>query len=156
MVTEQIIYGGYGSTKAITTKVSVCPIGLMKVTTTVPLEALIPWCAAGTIRDFNVSLTVAPGSGATLRLQVSKKASPSAEEAVTTNISESDTTGNSGDDSMRVEIGDLIRVILQAGAGTPATTQWHFSYRWIPDIDKEFIYGGNGFQATVSDSAMFC
>ncbi len=154
MVTEQIIYGGFGSTAAITgTKISVCPIGLMKSTTTVPLEVVIPWCAAGKIRDLNVSLTVAPGAGTGINFKVSKATSPSAGESITANISGTDTTGNSGDDSMTVAQGDLIRIILQASAGVPATTQWHFSYRWIPDTDKEFILGGNGNQATVSNSA---
>lgn len=134
--TTQIVVGGsMGDCGAYT---SYCmPFGAYNRDTTDIARRQIPASPAGTIRNFRVRLSVAPGAGTNYTLTFMKGA---AAQAVTVTISDTDTTGEDTTHSFTVSPGDLVAVRVVGSAGAAASKP-SWSFEFMPDTDNKFWIG---------------
>lgn len=135
MATTQMILGGsMGDCGAYTAYCT--PFGAYNRDTVITRRR-IPASPAGTIQNFRVRLSVAPGAGTSYTLTFMKGG---AAQTVTVTISDTDTTGEDTTHSFTIAPGDLVcvRVVGSAGAA-PSKPSWSFEF--VPDTDNKFWIG---------------
>jgi hypothetical protein len=134
-MSEQILYGGSTSQLATGSTEYIGIIGGATLQSSVS-RAIIPWAAAGTITDFYVWLSAAPGAGKSRTFDILGGAG-----SVSVTISNTDTEGSDTGSTATIAGGNQL-YLRSTVSSAPAAAYMRYSYKWTPTTAGEHIVGG--------------